>query len=52
MRWGIVSTGGIAEQFTRDVLRLPDHEVVAVASRSLDKANLFADKFAIKNRRN
>ena len=50
MRWGIVSTGGIAEQFTRDVLRLPDHEVVAVASRSLDKANLFADKFAIKNR--
>jgi predicted dehydrogenase len=50
MKWGILSTGGIAEQFTRDVLRLPDHKVVAVGSRTLEKANNFAEKFAIKNR--
>ena len=50
MRWGILSTGGIADQFTRDVLRLPDHKVVAVASRTIEKANEFADRYAIKNR--
>ena len=50
MRWGILSTGLIADQFTRDVQRLSDHKVVAVGSRSLEKANEFADRFSIKNR--
>ena len=50
MRWGILSTGLIADQFTRDVQRLSDHKVVAVGSRSLKKANEFADRFSIKNR--
>ena len=50
LKWGILSTGGIADQFTRDVLRLPDHRVVAVGSRELSRANDFADRFAIKNR--
>lgn len=50
MRWGILSTGLIADQFTRDVQRLSDHKVIAVGSRSLDKANEFADRFSIKNR--
>ena len=39
LKWGILSTGGIADQFTRDVLRLPDHRVVAVGSRELSRAN-------------
>ncbi len=50
LRWGILSAGSIAEQFTRDVLRLEDHRVVAVGSRTIEKANAFADKFAIPNR--
>jgi predicted dehydrogenase len=49
-RWGILGAGGIAEQFTRDVLRLEDHRVVAVGSRTQVKADAFADKFAIPNR--
>ena len=31
-RWGILGAGGIAEQFTRDVLRLEDHRVVVCAA--------------------
>ena len=50
MRWGILSTGLIADQFTRDVQRLSDHKVVSVGSRSLEKANEFADRFSIKKR--
>ena len=50
MKWGILSTGGIADQFTRDVLRLPDHRIAAVGSRDLARANEFADRFAIKKR--
>lgn len=50
MKWGILSTGLIADQFTRDVQRLSDHKVIAVGSRTLEKANEFADRFAIKNR--
>ena len=49
-RWGILGAGGIAEQFTRDVLRLEDHRVVAVGSRTQIKADAFADKFAIGHR--
>ena len=49
-RWGILGAGGIAEQFTRDVLRLEDHRVVAVGSRTQVKADAFADKFAIGHR--
>lgn len=50
LRWGILGAGWIAEQFTRDVLRLEDHRVVAVGSRTIEKANAFADKFAIPHR--
>ena len=42
LRWGILGAGWIAEQFTRDVLRLEDHRVVAVGSRTIEKANAFA----------
>jgi predicted dehydrogenase len=41
-RWGILATGGIARQFTADLLRLPDAEVVAVGSRSSEAAQTFA----------
>jgi len=47
IRWGILATGNIAEQFTRDLQLLPDAEVVAVGSRSEESARAFADRFGI-----
>ncbi len=46
MRWGILATGGIARSFTRDLLAR-GHRVSAVASRSRDRAQAFADEFGI-----
>lgn len=45
--WGILATGGIAANFAADLRRLPDAEIVAVASRTLPAAKSFAEKFAI-----
>ncbi|MFJ8357549.1 Gfo/Idh/MocA family protein [Streptomyces sp. NPDC093984] len=47
VRWGILATGGIAAAFTADLLDLPDAEVVAVASRSMESAESFAGRFGI-----
>ncbi|KAB2362769.1 Gfo/Idh/MocA family protein [Actinomadura montaniterrae] len=47
LRWGILGTGGIAAVFTEDVLRLPDHEVVAVGSRSHGTAAAFAERYGV-----
>ena len=47
-RWGIVSTGNIAEQFANGLLHTQDAQIAAVASRSIDTARAFADKFGIK----
>jgi predicted dehydrogenase len=41
-RWGILGTGGIAEAFVDDLARVEGHEVVAVGSRTLSKAEEFA----------
>ena len=48
MRWGILATGNIAHKFAATVAKMePDEQVVAVASRSREKADLFAQEFAI-----
>jgi len=47
IRWGILATGGIAATFTRDLATLPDAEVAAVGSRSIESATRFADQFGI-----
>ena len=47
LRWGILGTGGIARTFTADLLTLPDHEVVAVGSRSAESAEAFASAHGI-----
>ncbi|MFF6977149.1 Gfo/Idh/MocA family protein [Streptomyces sp. NPDC008343] len=55
VRWGILATGGIAAAFTADLVAAsrsgsaagPDAEVVAVASRSQESADAFAERFGI-----
>jgi predicted dehydrogenase len=42
VRWGIASTGGIAHGFALAPARLPDAEIVAVASRTSDAADAIA----------
>ena len=47
IRWGIVSTGTIANTFASDIALVPNAEAVAVASRSLASASRFADRHGI-----
>ncbi|WP_426561316.1 Gfo/Idh/MocA family protein [Angustibacter sp. McL0619] len=42
LRWGVVGTGTIARRVMSDLLRLPDAELVAVASRSAERGQAFA----------
>ena len=48
IRWGILSTGHIAEAFVSDLRLLPDAEAVAVGSRSSEAAAAFARRFGIE----
>jgi predicted dehydrogenase len=43
VRWGVVGPGRIAAKVVRDFVHLPDAEVVAIASRSAERARAFAD---------
>lgn len=45
IRWGVIGTGGIARTFARDLKLAPGHHVVAVGSRSIEKAEEFATQF-------
>ena len=45
IRWGVIGTGGIARAFARDLKLAPGHHVVAVGSRSIEKADDFATQF-------
>src|SRR3954454_11075678 len=47
IRWGVLATGGIAATFTEALATVPDTEVVAVGSRSLDSAKAFAERHGI-----
>lgn len=47
VRWGILATGWIAEQFVKD-LNLHGHRVTAVGSRSQASAEKFAAEFGIE----
>jgi predicted dehydrogenase len=50
VRWGIISTGGIAHKFVDD-LQFTDGDIaVAVGSRTLESATAFADQFNIEHR--
>jgi predicted dehydrogenase len=47
IRWAVVATGGIAGAFVADLQATADAEVVAVASRSHDRARAFAEERGI-----
>lgn len=44
LRWGILSTGNIARQFAKGLKESQTGELVAVASRSMEKAEAFAQE--------
>ncbi len=48
LRWGILSTGRMAEWFCGDFHKVMDAELFAVCSRTQDAANTFARQFDIK----
>jgi predicted dehydrogenase len=50
VRWGIISTGGIAHKFVDDLQYTRGDIAVAVGSRTLESANSFADQFNIAHR--
>lgn len=48
LRWGILAPGGIAEKFTTTVLAHTSQQIVAVGSRSLERAESFAGRHGIE----
>jgi predicted dehydrogenase len=50
LRWGILATGHIARKFAQGVRQTPGSEVVAVGSRTQDKAEAFGREFGIPHR--
>lgn len=48
LRWGILAPGGIAGQFVDALGRHTAQQVVAVGSRSMDRAETFATRFGIE----
>ncbi|KAK3768822.1 hypothetical protein RRG08_061279 [Elysia crispata] len=46
-RWGILGAGKIAVDFCTCLNSLPDHKIVAIAARSKDRADQFAEEYDI-----
>src|ERR1700743_774481 len=48
--WGILGAGAIADAFAKGLATSQTGKLHAVGSRSIEKANTFADKFSAPNR--
>jgi len=49
INWGIIGTGNIANSFAKDFPYSEGSRLIAVASRTLENANDFGEKFKVKN---
>ncbi len=49
IKWGVIGLGNIAHQFVKDLALVPDAELIAVGSRTTDKALKFANQYNVKN---
>ena len=49
-RWGILGTGNIANKFAEDLSLVPEADLLAVASRTQESAEKFADLYNIPQR--
>lgn len=50
VRWGILSTGGVARDFAEGLASAPGAELLAVASRSQEAADRFGDAYRVPRR--
>src|ERR1700749_1331105 len=50
LNWGILGAGAIADAFAKGLATSQTGKLHAVGSRSIEKANTFADKFSAPNR--
>ncbi len=48
IKWGIIGLGNIAHQFAKDLALVPDAELTAVGSRTITKAQKFAEQYTAK----
>ena len=47
VRWGVIGPGGIATRFGNAMTAVDDGRIVAVSSRSIDRARTYADRFGV-----
>ncbi|MDC0479219.1 Gfo/Idh/MocA family oxidoreductase [Flavobacteriaceae bacterium] len=45
IKWGIVGLGNIAHKFASDLKRVPQAELIAVASSDIERAKAFQNEF-------
>jgi len=50
IKWGIIGTGSIAHKFATGLQAIPDADLIAVASRSQERADEFGNTFDVPNR--
>lgn len=49
IKWGIVGAGNIAHSFSKDLALVDGGKLISVASRSLEKAQIFANEYGAPN---
>lgn len=50
IRWGVIGPGGIADRFARSMALVDGGEIVAVSSRSIERADAFGDRHGVARR--
>ncbi len=50
IKWGVVSPGGISRRFADAMTMVDDGRIVAVSSRSQERANAYGDRYDVARR--